>query len=340
MTSEARLPEALADLAAEVLADGSITADDVLKLRQGVFKDGVVDRDEADLMFYLDAHGRNNDEAWNAFFIEALTDYLVWKRYPPGIMSEEDGRFLVERVTRDGKIARKTEFELVVGVIEKAQRCPEEVVVLALRAVKESVLEGAGVLFGKKRRRRGVIDAADVETIKRVIYGPGGGGSYTITRREAELLFELNNATAEKKNAPSWRKMFVDAVGNFLMFPRAAPRVVDADEAKRREAWLAERRGFTKGVSGVLGGIAGEATDRFSGKAANELEEAARKEEEAAREAGRREAVDRDEAEWLIARITEDDIMTGTEKALLAYIKRKATGVHPSLLAFFDKYGV
>ena len=328
MTSDAELPRALADLAAEVLADGRIGADDVVKLRQGVFKDGVVDRDEAELLFYLDAHGGSNDETWNAFFVDALTDYLVWKQYPPGIMSEEDGRFLVERVTRDGKIAGKTEFELVVGVIEKAQRCPEEVVVLALRAVKESVLEGAGILFGKRRRRRGVIDTADVDTIKRVIYGPGGGGGYTITRREAELLFELNNATAEKKNASSWQELFVNAVGNYLMFPRAAPRVVDAEEAKRREAWLDERTSVFSNLGGSFAARAAEAP------------EAALKEEKAAAEAGRREPVDQDEAEWLIARITEDDIIHDNEKALLVYIKGKATKIHPSLQIFFDKYGV
>ncbi len=81
-----------------------------------------------------------------------------------------------------------------------------------------------------------MIDAADVEIIKKVVYGTGGGGGFTITRREAELLFELNNATADKDNGATWRELFVNAVGNYLMFPRGAPKVVGAEELRRREA--------------------------------------------------------------------------------------------------------
>ena len=241
MTSSGRLAEAMADLAADVLAGGGVTESDVLKLRREVFKDGVVTRDEAELMFHLDAHGDNNVAAWTSFFVEALTDYFVWKQHPPGVLSDDDGRFLVERVTHDGKIDGETEFKLIVDVISKAQSCPEDVVVLALGAVKEIVLEGSGVKFGAQRSRPGVIDAADIEIIKKVVYGTGGGGGFTITRREAELLFELNNATAEKENAPAWRELFVNAVGNYLMFSHGAPNVVAVEEAKRTRKWMDER---------------------------------------------------------------------------------------------------
>ena len=343
MTNERPLPKELADLAAEVLAGGRITSSDVLKLRQGIFKDGVVDREEAELMFHLDAHSRNNEEAWNSFFVESLTDYFVWKQYPPGVLNDEDGTFLVERITHDGRIDRKTEFNLILDIIGKSQRCPEEVVLLALHAVKETVIEGGGVLFGKHRRRPGVIDAGDVEIVKKVVYGPGGGGSFTISRREAELLFELNNATVEKKNSPAWQELFVNAVGNYLMFPRGAAKVVDAEEARRRDAWLEERTGIGNGVISVLGQMAGEVSSmaaREGSAKERERAEAARKAEEAAGEAEKRKKVDKDEADWLIERITEDDILHDNERALLAYLKRQAPEVHPSLLSFFEKYDV
>ena len=124
------------------------------------------------------------------------------------------------------------------------------------------------------------------------------------------------------------------------MFPRGAPKVVGADEAKRREKWLDERSSFGNGVGRVLGGMARGVADRVSGRAAAEREEAARTEEEAARDSGRREVVDQAEAAWLIERITEDDVLHDNERALLAHIKRLASEIHPSLLPFMEKYGV
>ena len=180
-----------------------------------------------------------------------------------------------------------------------------------------------------------MIDAADIEIIKKVVYGTGGGGGFTITRREAELLFELNNATAEKENAPAWRELFVNAVGNYLMFSHGAPNVVAVEEAKRTRKWMDERssgiQSFFKHTRTIS--IAAE-------REAAEREEAARTVEDAARDSRRREAIDQAEAAWLIERITEDDVMHDNEKALLARIRQIASEIHPSLLPFMEKYGV
>ena len=57
-------PPLHADLAARILAGGEITADDVLILRQGIFADGAVDKDEVDLIFYLNDQKVDKDIAW------------------------------------------------------------------------------------------------------------------------------------------------------------------------------------------------------------------------------------------------------------------------------------
>ena len=155
MTGDERLSGELVDLAAEILAGGGITADDVLTLRRGLYKDGVVEPGEAELLFYLDAHGKANDDAWNAFFVEALADDFVTTQHPPGVLSQEGGEFLVARLGKDGRIERKMEFALLLEIVERAWSCPDAVVLLVLQAVKETVLKGGGVLFGAKRRRRG-----------------------------------------------------------------------------------------------------------------------------------------------------------------------------------------
>lgn len=236
-----RISEELASVAAEVLADGTLTADEVLTLRQGVYKDGVVNREEAEFLFHLDGESTSNDDSWTDFFVQSLTDFFVSHQHPPGVLSKEDGDFLVDRITGDGRIDRKTEFELLLAIVEPAKSCPEIVVSLLLKAVRDTVLMGGGVLFGPARRRLGIIDDNDVEVMRKVLYGIGGGGGFTVSRAEAEMLFDLNDATVEKENAAAWQELFVTAVGNYLMFPRGPQPVIGAEEYTRRQEWLESR---------------------------------------------------------------------------------------------------
>ena len=324
-------------LAHEILAGGAITAADVITLRQGFFEDGIVDRDEAELVFYLDAHSSGNDAEWNAFFVDALTSYFVWQQVPRGMLGDEDGQFLIARVTHDGRIDHDSEFQLVVNIIIKAWLCPEDVIVLALETVEANVLDSSGKLFGKGRRRPGIIDESEVDVLRAIVYGTGGGGGLTVTRREAELMFRLNNKTVERKNASGWRDLFVTAVGCYLMHPKAPPDI-DVEEILRRDKSLAMMaRGEGPSIISQMMN-----TNPFEHLAEEGRKEKARLQRDRDNLAAEleREAVDEKEIEWLIARITEDDMIHDNERALLAFIKEKGADNHPSLDPYFEKYGV
>jgi hypothetical protein len=330
---------------AEQIVAGGIDADEVLRLRKDVFGDGIVSRDEAKLLFYLNERaGHGNDEAWDDFFVEALSTYFVWKQEPVGYLSDEDARFLVEQITKDGVIDDTTEFALLINIFQHLRTAPEEVIVLALEAVKETVLGGGTVLFGPERRRPGVIDAADVELIRSVIFASGSGGSLTITRREAMLVFELNDRTVEKNNAPEWQTLFVQAIAHYLMFPRGAPAVPRREEAARRERWLEERRGTGRLLAETLRSLNGHifartlgdmvAGPRDKGVAAAEAERLAEG------EAFARETIDESEAAWLLAQVEKDGILHDNERALLAFIKENSPRIHSSLDALFEEAGL
>ncbi len=344
MPSKENLSPEMAKLADEIESHG-IDADEVLRLRQEIFGDGVADRDEAKLLFYLnESTGLGNDEAWYDFFVEALSFFFVYKQEPVGYLSDQDADFLVEQITHDGKIDEATEFGLLVNVVHRLRQCPEKVIVLALEAAKETVLGGGSVLFGPKRRRPGVIDPADVDIIRTVVFASGSGGSLTITRREAELIFELNDRTVEKENAPEWQKLFVQTIANYLMFPGGAPAVPDREEAARRERWLEERRGsgsFLKELAGSFNPyiVSGTVRSGMGQKRAREEEEA-RADRLAEVEAFARESIDEAEAAWLIDCIKQDGILHDNERALLAFIKENSPSIHPSLEPLFEEAGL
>lgn len=327
---------------AEQIVAGGIDAAEVLRLRQDVFGDGIVSRDEVELLFYLNRHaGHGNDEAWDDFFVAALSTYFVWKQEPVGYLSDECARFLVAQITKDGVIDDTTEFALLINILQRLRTAPEALIVLALEAVKETVLGGGTVRFGPARRRPGVIDAADVELIRSVIFASGSGGSLTITRREAELVFELNDRTVEKNNAPEWQTLFVQAIAHYLMFPRGAPAVPRREEAARRERWLEERRGSGRLLAETLGSLNGHIFARTLGEsvAGHKSGAAAQAERLAEGEAFARESIDESEAAWLLAQIKKDGILHDNERALLAFIKENSPGIHGSLEALFEEAG-
>ncbi len=344
MTVSASRPKPAGDLLMSVAEGGTITAAQVLKLRWEVFNDGAIDRAEAETLFDLNDACAFKDPAWNDFFVDSLTEYFVWRQKPRGYLGGDAARFLIDRITRDGRIDGPTELELLVNVVHWAREVPEEVLVLALGAVKEMVLGGGGPLFGPKRQRAGVIDRADVEVIRRLVYAGGGGGGHTITRREADLLFDLHDATTASDNAGTWSELFVNAVASHLMFPRGAPRLPGVHESLRREAWLNDRRGVGRLLAEMGGAVASgriadnwAAADLLGTRARHEHAERERRE---AADADRRESVDEAEAAWLIGRIGEDGEMRDTEKALLAFIKTQSPDIHPSLVPLFERAGL
>lgn len=333
------LPADKAALAREIL-DNGIDAEEVLRLRREQFEDGVVDRDEAALVFALnEAAGQNVDPSWEIFFVDSLTDYFVWKQEPRGYLSEGDADFLVDSLLRDGKIDDRTEFALLIKVIYYARLLPSRVVETALEAVKETVLARGTVLFGPDARRPNVIDADDIEIIRTVLFAAGGDGSLTISAREAELVFEFNNRTIAAENAPGWQKLFVQCIANFLMIPGGVPTPPERDEAARRERWLDDLRG--RGQAEIMADVSRHMVRRIvkrrlsvpdTGYVAPPVPTVA--------EAFAHESIDEPEAKWLIAHIKEDGVLHDNEKALLAFIKENSPSIHPSLDPLMAEAGV
>ena len=333
------------DIVDEMASRGVISADDVKALRREVFSDGVVDRREANTVFMLEGACAHKDEAWNQFYVDALTDYFVWRSAPRGYISEENAALLIENIMHDGVIDGPTEFELLVNIVHWAKVSPLSLTIFILEAVRDSVMNAESAVYGKERNP-GVIDPVDVEIIRKVIYAASSEGGFTVTRREAEVLFDLHHATANTNNDPGWQDLFVKAIANHLMFPRGAPVVPTAHEAERREEWLNERRG----VRGLLAGIArafargdvsvGESWSEFDPTGARAERETEMLEEYRARDAIARESIDEMEAHWLIHRVGNQDPLHANIHALLVFIHGNAPRIHASLDPLFARAGL
>jgi hypothetical protein len=68
---------ALLTLSDHIAADRKISADEALELRKAIFPDGVVSREEADVMIALEGRVANTDEAFQHAFVEAIVDHAL-----------------------------------------------------------------------------------------------------------------------------------------------------------------------------------------------------------------------------------------------------------------------
>lgn len=323
---------------AEIKARGSIKDADVLKLRRNYYDDGRISAEEADAIFALNDSCPIQDPAWADCFVETITDYLVEQAEPRGYLTADNAQWLIERIGKDGRVDSKTELDLLVNIIEKARWIPQSLVRFALEQVKAAVISGAGPLRDGRKLEPGIVSEADVDLLRRILYGAGSDGSIAVTQAEAEVLFDIDEATADRDNDPAWTDLYVKAIANCVMAASgyaAPPREV----ALAREAWL-DRRGELS-LDAILGGMASGLKGVFGGYREQTTEgRAVAKLTQQKVEIITREAVTSAEAAWLAERIGRDGKTTPNERALLMFLKIESPSIDPALTALIDKVAV
>lgn len=319
----------LTDLTAQLKAKRELTSEDVVALRRLIFGETLVTPEEAEALIDLDESVEHAGPEWLDLFVEALTDFVIYQQEPQGYVSDANAAWLTDRIARDGRIKTQTELELLIRVLEKATSAPPSLAGFALGQVKEAVLTAQGPLARGGELVPGVISAPEVELMRRILYAFGGDGNVAITRPEAEVLFDLNDATAGAPNDPSWDELFVKACANFLL-AASHYQVPPRAEALRRERWLSEP---DAGVIGIFRKMVegGPAAIRDAYRLPSDEEAWAARNDARAAERRMAEQITGSEAQWLAERLGRDKAITENERALLKFLQQEAASVHPLL---------
>ena len=114
---KAETPVALADL----VAQACVTPTDVASLHRHLFADASLDRAEAESLFELERAALSRCDTWTAFFIEAVTDHVVWGERPTGRLDEDAACWLMREV--DATLSPAS-FALLVNILDEAQSVP------------------------------------------------------------------------------------------------------------------------------------------------------------------------------------------------------------------------
>ncbi|HSM19392.1 MAG TPA: hypothetical protein VK844_03355 [Hyphomicrobiales bacterium] len=322
--TDTSMPEALQRMAEA----GRISAEDVLTLRRQVFTDGVVQPREAEWLFALNDACKDSAPEWPEFFVEALVDYTVHQAEPHGYVSPENGKWLVDRISRSGVANSTTELELLLKVLEQSRQSPDSLVGFALAQVKVAAVEGSGPVRSGASLQPGRIGKAETELLRRILYAAGGDGNIAVTRTEAGLLFDINDATREAENDPDWADLFAKAIANHLLAGHGHD-VPPREVALARAKWLDEPSGgFFKSLTSGLSGI------WRAYRQPDVWEKRIERQEAAIRSAAR---LTSDEARWLADRLGRYGGLRDHERALVEFLAEESSDVDANLRPLMDK---
>ncbi len=299
-------------LAEQAMADGAISAEELLSLRQDGWADGRFDPEEAEAIFVINDHLACGSAEWTTFFVEAVSEFLVNGSAPKGYVDAAQAAWLIDRIDHDGKLDSLNELELLARILEKAVSVPDSLKTYALTQIEAAVLTGAGPTRDGGALDAGCINAVEARLLRRFIFAAGGDRPAAVSRNEAEFLFRIKDAALGSPNAAEWKQLFVQGVGNYLQgFGGKDPL------AQERAA---ELESFMNNSASSIGGFIG----RMMRSDVNEAVASTLRGKSAARDldadVAAAHSVTDSENLWLQARLDADNQLDEFEQALLAFL--------------------
>lgn len=82
---------------------------------------GVPTRADMEALFRLDRAPTLKCAQWTSFFVEAITDYVVWQVRPTGVLGDEIAEWLIDEADFDNTV---NALAVLVNVLAEAERVP------------------------------------------------------------------------------------------------------------------------------------------------------------------------------------------------------------------------
>ncbi len=303
------------ELAQRAAADGQVSSEEVLALRQQGWGDGIIHRDEAEALFALNNALDDRSEEWCDFFGEAITEFVLNGSPPRRQCTEDEAGWLIAQVDHDGAVESMAELEVLVRILERAENTPVRLKDYVLAQIEREVLTGTGPTRCGGALSATHISSAECRIVRRVIFASGGHGPAAVTRFDAEMLFRLKDETLADENAPEWDDLFIDGVANFLKGFTLQNAQVSHERKLELEAFVADAR---PNVGRFLGRVMKEAP-QFANHFGKVFGQRAAGPDYTALEAAGNEVTD-NEQQWLEAMIDADGEVDELESRLIARI--------------------
>lgn len=323
----------------DILGRGCVRDADVLALRRYFYQNGLISAEEADALIAIHASVATKDASWAPFYIEALVDFIVVQIEPQGYVTAANSEWLLAKISTNGVANSRADLDLAVAVMERARWSPISLARFALNQVRMAAIDGTGPLRTTSSVGAGKITDNEVDLLRRILYAFGGEGHIAVTRDEAEVLFDIDDALADRDPNPAWTDLFVKAVANVVM-ASSGYAVPSREEALRRETSLYDSSQKTSVLAFLLSMVRSNLMAVRDAYHEQSPEERALARLEHQRiEIITNEVITQAEATWLAARLERDGRLSASELALVAYLNQESTRIHPSLREAVERLG-
>jgi hypothetical protein len=118
-----------------VMETRTISADDVKTLERDIFPDGIVSREEADVLIALDRAVAKADAGFAEFLVRAVVDYAVWGARPTGYVNQDGARWLTQSLSC-GAGPTETAARIAFEIVKEAQEVDETLLAYAMRTAQ------------------------------------------------------------------------------------------------------------------------------------------------------------------------------------------------------------
>lgn len=104
-----------------VKAGAAIGAAELSQLREYFAAVAPITRTEAEALFELDHAVADKHDDWTSFFVETITDYIVWQSRPTGLVNGAQAEWLLAQADTGRTL---NAFAVLVNVLAEADRVP------------------------------------------------------------------------------------------------------------------------------------------------------------------------------------------------------------------------
>ena len=115
-----------------VMEKREISGDDVKALQRDIFADGIVSREEADVLIALDRAVAKADPTWADFLVRAVVDFAVWTARPTGYIDQDGARWLTQSLSC-GAGPTATAARIAFEIVKEAHQVDEVLLAYAMR---------------------------------------------------------------------------------------------------------------------------------------------------------------------------------------------------------------
>lgn len=181
-----------------------LSAEDVLTLRRVSFPDGVRASDDADLLLAIHHSCPEKCDEWDAFFIEALTNFIVHHTHPQGSLDDTNVAWLSRMLSSDGVVHSPTAFEVLMHVIDVSAHIPPALSALALDQLRHALSDGVGAYRQMRSVDSKAITRHDLEFIEHVLRTSIDASGINLSPVEIDALVRIDQATVSQPNYAGW----------------------------------------------------------------------------------------------------------------------------------------